>query len=227
MKDLQTALATGNYLSKPRIEPVKSEELHEQEKKAVNYFFSSIKSVYGDRAKTCFASDAEEMYQKQQFASVLRNLSKGCIDTFFAEKRHQQLKNGAEWPNLYDLIGEVTGIKQNPRLIEESWQHFVNRKKGDPWPNKIDFEVAKRVQCSANDLISARHNNSVPKAKREYHDLYNDVLSDIANGLELPELMQVLEHQAGSNKNRTEADKNRIEKSQGYQDFKKLFKEAK
>jgi len=212
MKEIKITKSTPlGYASKPELEQIDTSTLTNNEQKAVNYFFSSIKAVYGDRHKTCFASPEEEKYQKAQFASVLTNLTRECIDTFFLGKRQEQLENGSQWPNLYDLIGEITGIKNNPEEINKSWQHYVNRRIGQKWADAMTFETAKRIGCGCNELIANQCNNNAEKAKKLFADKYNEILTDIKNGFKLPELALVIEHKAGSNQNRSKQDKQRIE----------------
>jgi hypothetical protein len=161
-----------------------------------------------------------------QFGSLLKSLTKATIDTFFAEKQMSLVKNSSEWPDIYDLVGEVTGLRRNSEEAVKSWTYYLNRRVGEDWLDALTFETAKRIGCGCNELIANLSNNNTEKAKNAYIEKYNALLTEIDNGFKLPELSLVLEHKTGSNKKRTAEDKERITKG-GYAAFKAAMKVGK
>ena len=227
MKDINNLIAQPiiqNSSAPKKLERIDTSTLSDIQSKTVNYFFKQIKATYGDRAKTCFANKDEEKFNKAKFASVLANISAEHINSFFLQKDQEQLEKGAQWPDLHNLVGEITGIRRNSDEAVKSWTYFLNRRMGDDWLDALTFETAKRIGCGCNELIANLSNNNTEKAKNAYIEKYNALLTEIDNGFKLPELRLVLEHKTGSNKNRTAEDKERITKTDGYAAFQKLIK---
>lgn len=227
MKNL-TNLVNGfkPVTSQKQLVPESAVEMDRNEIDAIKYFFVKMEQTYRKKYSYIVGSQEEQKRLMAQFGSLLKSLTKATIDTFFAEKQMSLVKNSSEWPDIYDLVGEVTGLRRNSEEAVKSWTYFLNRRVGEDWLDALTFETAKRIGCGCNELIANLSNNNTEKAKNSYIEKYNALLTEIDNGFKLPELRLILEHKTGSNKNRTAEDKARITKG-GYAAFKASMKGAK
>ena len=225
MKNLTTLVNNFQPVTtEKQLVPESASVMDRNEIDAIKYFFVKMEQTYRKKYSYIVGNPEEQKRLMAQFGSLLKSLTKGSIDTFFAEKQMSLVKNNSEWPDIYDLVGEVTGLRRNSEEAVKSWTYFLNRRMGEDWLDAKTFETVKRIGCGCNELVANLSNNNTEKAKNTYIEKYNALLTEIDNGFKLPELALVIEHKTGSNQGRTEADKERIKKSAGCQDFFKQFK---